>query len=291
MESSTRRRLSAVLLGAILLAAGAAKAHARSPRVEQTGVFALLGGTAKIVSRFWVSHPNGLSGTLKVRQFEPDGKTPILDYDIDMQHLMHMVIVRDDFATFAHVHPDFDTQTGTFWQQFTQDANHRYYVYADTTPHGIGQQVFRFTLGGVGGGSPAFARLAFSASAREATAGPYVVRLSKTTLPANRAKNLNITVLKDGEPADDLVPYLGAAAHVVFINTSTLAYIHVHPMLRDAKNAKTPPTNTAMTMEGKAGPFLQTELPPLPAGSYKVWIQIMGGGDNVYTAPFTVLVR
>ena len=49
--------------------------------------------------------------------------------------------------------------------------------------------------------------------------------------------------------------------------------------------------NMPMGASGKAGPFMQTTLPPLPAGYYKVWVQIMGGGDNVYTAPFTILVR
>jgi hypothetical protein len=287
VESCTVRRLSGVLVAVALATAVGGVARAKPGRVEQTGTFALLGGTPKIVSRFWISHPNGLSATLKVRQFQADGKTPILDYDLDMEHLMHMVIVRDDFATFAHVHPDFDTQTGTFWQQFTKEPNHRYYVYADTMPRGIGQQVFRFTLDGTE--SLSFARLAFSPSAREATAGPYVVRLSKTTLPANRAKNLNITVLKGGEPADDLVPYLGAAAHVVFINTATLSYIHVHPVLRGAKSEESSGMN--MSTSDKAGPFMQTTLPPLPPGDYKVWVQIMGGGDNVYTAPFTILVR
>jgi hypothetical protein len=287
VESFAQRRLSGILAATILTTAVVGIALAKPGRVEQTGAFALVGGTPKIVSRFWVSHPNGLTGTLKVRQFAADGKTPILDYDVDMEHLMHMVIVRDDFTTFAHVHPEFDTQTGTFWQQFTKEPNHRYYVYADTTPHGLGQQVFRFTLDG--SGPVANARPALSPSPRDAQAGPYVIRLSKTTLPANRAKNLNITVLRGGEPADDLVPYLGAAAHLVFINTSTLSYIHVHPMLRSEKSDQESPTNTPMGMSGKAGPFMQTTLPPLPAGYYKVWIQIMGGGDNVYTAPFTIL--
>lgn len=290
MESLTGCRLSALLLAAVLGAAAGGIAHAKPGRVEQNGVFALLGGAPKIISRFRVSHPNGLGATLKVRQFQTDGKTPILDYDTDMEHLMHMVIVRDDFATFAHVHPDFDTQTGTFWQQFTKEPDHRYYVYADTMPRGIGQQVFRFTLDS--SGPVANAKPAFSPSGRDAQAGPYVVRLSKTTLPANRAKNLNITVLKAGEPADDLVPYLGVAAHVVFINTSTLSYVHVHPALRSAQSGDDDSMgDMPMGTSGKAGPFMRAALPPLPAGYYKVWIQLMGGGDNVYTASFTILAR
>jgi hypothetical protein len=45
-----------------------------------------------------------------------------------------------------------------------------------------------------------------------------------------------------------------------------------------------------MPMEGKSGPFMQMELPALPAGTYKVWIQFMGDG-KLYTVPFTLLAR
>ncbi len=288
MESFARRRVSAVLVAGLLAVSFAAGGRAESLRVEQNGVFALLGGTPRIVSRFWISNPNGLSGILKVRQFRLDGKTPILTYDTDMEHLMHLVIVRDDFATFAHLHPDYDRQTGTFWQRFTKDPNHQYYVYADTTPRDIGQQVFRFTLDDAP--SVALARLAWSPSARDAAAGQYVVRLSQTTISANRAQNLDITVLRGGKPADDLVPYLGAAAHVVIIDTTTLSYVHVHPTLRGEAQAGSSMSGMSMAAGAKAGPFMEALLPPLPAGSYKVWIEIMGG-DNVYTAPFTILAR
>ena len=89
---------------------------------------------------------NDLSATLKVQQFAMGSTAPILDYDVEMQRTMHMVVVRDDFATFKHLHPAFNTGTGTFSQAFTKEPNHRYYVYADTTPHGLSQQVFRFTM-------------------------------------------------------------------------------------------------------------------------------------------------
>jgi hypothetical protein len=114
MESHTRRRVSGMLVAAgvaAMLLSGVATA--KTGRVEQTGVFALLGGTPKILAKFWADHPSGLSATLKVRQFMLDGK-PILDYDVDMEHIMHLIVVRDDFATFSHLHADFDTTTGPF---------------------------------------------------------------------------------------------------------------------------------------------------------------------------------
>jgi hypothetical protein len=279
--------LVAGLLAAIY-AAGVARGAAG--RVEQPGVFALLGGTPRVSAKFWLSHPDRLSGTLQVRQFTVDGK-PILDYDLDMEHVMHMIIVRDDFATFDHLHPDFDARTGTFWQDFTKEPNHRYYVYADTTPHGISQQVFRFTLDSAEPVSNS--RPSFAPSERTALAGPYSVRLSKTTLPAGRPKHLYLTVVENDEPAQDLSPYLGAAAHVVFINTSTLAYVHLHPTLRGGSDADTSMSsgmNMAMPAEGKSGPFMAMQVPALPAGTYKLWVQFLGNG-KLYTVPFTLLAR
>jgi hypothetical protein len=192
---------------------------------------------------------------------------------------MHLIVVRDDFATFAHIHPTFDATTGIFSQPFTREANHRYYVYADTTPHGIGQQVFRFTL--ESDGPPANLQPSLGVSPASTTVGPYTVTLARTTLAASRPQTLDVSVLEDGKPASDLHTYLGAAAHAVFINTSTLAYVHVHPMVRGA--------TMTMGMSGPAGPLMQMTLPALPAGVYKLWLQFRGAGNQLYTAPFTLL--
>jgi len=290
VEGRTLGRLSGTAVaGALAATLVAGTANASVGKLEQHGVFALLGGTPKIVSEFWADHASGLSATLKVRQFQLDGKRPILNYDVEMQRAMHMVIVRDDFATFAHLHPAFDTTTGTFWQPFTKGANHRYYVYADSTPRGIGQQVFRFTIESDGPVTPF--HVASGPSAPTASAGPYTVTLSTTTLTANVGKAVDITISESGRPAQDLGTYLGAAAHVVLINTSTLAYVHIHPMVRGQSSSANSGANTAMEMGGKAGPFLRMTVPALPAGTYKLWMQFRGANDKLYTVPFTTVAQ
>jgi hypothetical protein len=283
VESRTRRRLSGIVT-AMLAIVTIGIARASVGPIEQTGVFALQGATPEIISKFWADHGSGLTATLKVRQFRLDGKTPILNYDVEMERTMHMIVVRDDFATFAHLHPAFDTTSGTFSRTFTKAPNHRYYVYADTTPHDVGQQVFRFTM--ESDGPVAAGRPSFEPSSPAASAGPYTVTLAATTLPANQPKALNLTISQNGRPAHDLGTYLGAAAHVVFINTSTLAYVHLHPVGREGSM-----NESMMNMKAEAGPFLQMMLPALPAGTYKLWIQFRGANDQVYTAPFTIRAR
>jgi hypothetical protein len=291
VEGRTRCRLSAGVVAAVVITVIAAVGAARASvgPVEQTGVFALQGSTPKIVSKFWAEHGSGLSATLKVRQFKNDGKTPLLNYDVEMERLMHMVVVRDDFATFAHLHPAYDVTTGTFSQPFTKEPNHRYYVYADTTPKGIGQQVFRFTM--ESDGPVAEAPLHFGdPRTLAAFAGPYVVTLSTATLPANAPSPVRITISQNGKPAQGLGTYLGAAAHVVFISTATLAYVHIHPTVPGSAGAT---SSMAMNMEDMnvAGPLLQMNVPALAAGTYKLWIQFRGANDRVYTVPFTMLAR
>jgi hypothetical protein len=282
--------LSGTLIASVLLAICAVRfASASVGPAAQTGIFALLGGTPKIVSKFWAEHGAGLGSTLHIRQFALDGKTPILAYDIEMQKQAHIIIVRDDFATFAHLHPTFDPASGIFSLPFTKEPNHRYYLYADTMPHGIGQQVFRFTI--ESDGPVANSQRASDGSSPSTVIGPYTVTLEKTTLAANRAQTVDVTVLENGQPARDLATYLGAAAHAVLLNVQTLAYVHVHPTVRGARGTMNMGANMNMNMEGSAGPHMQMALPALPAGSYKLWLEFRGTGGRLFTAPFTLRVQ
>ncbi|MEO6835225.1 MAG: hypothetical protein ABI231_04885, partial [Candidatus Tumulicola sp.] len=277
-----------IVVCTLLLAVGAAATLARASAgpPEQTGVFALLGGSPAIVSEFWAVHgANPRSATLHVRQFQIGAKSPLMNYDVEMQKTIHMVVIRDDFESFAHLHPAFNTTSGTFLEPFTKQPNHRYYVYADTTPHGLGQQVFRFTMDSDG---PAVAvKPSLAPSPPTATAGPYTVTLAKTTLAANEPEEVDLTVDKGSGPAHDLGSYLGAPAHCVLINASTLAYVHVHPTVR---NDTTQKGAIHMNMSG-VGPLMKLHVPALPAGVYKVWIQFRGGSYTVYTVPFTMAAR
>jgi hypothetical protein len=288
VESYSSRRLTGTLVAGalgVVAAFGVAKASAGPP--EQSGVFALLGGTPKITSTFWAEHGSGLSAVLKIRQFRIGSNTPIVDYDVDMQKLIHLIVVRDDFATFVHLHPNFDRASGTFSQPFTKVPNHRYYVYVDTTPRGIGQQVFRFTI--ESDGPVATLHPALSVVLPSVVVGPYRVTLNQMELAANQKQTLALTVFQGRRLAADLRTYLGAAAHAVFINTTTLVYVHVHPTVQGTPTMNMP--GSMESMSRAAGPRMQMVLPPLPAGTYKLWVQFRGREGEVFTAPFTVQTR
>ncbi len=290
MDRRARARLIGGFAAAMALASAVAPGQTATS-VEQRGIFALLGGTPKIVSTARVQS-SGETVTLSICQSR-GGKTPIVNYDVDMQKLIHLIVVRDDFGSFTHLHPAFDRATGTFRQPFPKHAGHGYYVYADTTPTGIGQQVFRFTIapdGSTAALQPSPRPYAAAASPSSVSAGPYSVVLARTTLRSNLPQGLDVTVLQTGHPARDLTTYLGAAAHAVFIDASTLEYVHVHPTVRGAP-AMAMGAGMNIAMRAQAGPLMTMAVPALPAGTYKLWIQFAARSGTVYAAPFTLRAR
>ena len=271
---------------AVLIVAAAAAA------TSINGTFALLGGKQRIVARAIVSHPRPNDVTLDITQATRPGGPPIRKYQMDMTQLMHLIAIRDDFTQFAHEHPSFNRKTGIFRQTLTVDPSHSYIVYIDSQVQGVGQQVFRFTIPPVAQPSPTMQPLPPSTpSPSTMSAGPYSVKLAKTTLPAQSAQEIPLDITKGGSPATDVHPYLGAAGHAVFINTATLEYVHVHPMVRGAKTD----SMASMDMEEMpsapaAGPHLMMHVPALPVGTYKLWFQFRGGA-SLEVAPFTLAVR
>jgi hypothetical protein len=62
----------------------------------------------------------------------------------------------------------------------------------------------------------------------EATDGPYSIKFDSLDLSAGSEAVLSMHVEKNGKAATDLHPFLGVAAHAVFINANELSYVHVH---------------------------------------------------------------
>lgn len=305
MEDRTHRRLSgkvvAFALAAVLcaLAFGAARvarAAADSQANAQIGVFALLGGAQEAVAKGWAHHGVGSAANIKVRLFKSDGTTPVMHYAVRVQNSMHLIITRDDFATLTYLDTAFNTTTGTVSGDFTADPHHGYYLYADSIPSGMKRQVFRFKSAPLPPAAPL--QPVTTTPTKAANAGPYVVTLERDTFPANSQEILYLQVTRSGKPAQDLVPSLNAAAQAVFINTQSLQYVYLHPMLRGSK-IDTDETYT-LEQEGRriagnslVGPNMQMAVPPLPAGVYKFWLRFAGGVsmDNYSAGPFTIVAQ
>ncbi|MDQ6930731.1 MAG: hypothetical protein M3126_08720 [Candidatus Eremiobacteraeota bacterium] len=255
----------------------------------QPGIYALANGKAQITSS--LSSRTTRGGTaIDIVQRDARSSATILHYHRDQTKLMHLVIVSDDFEGFSHVHPVLGAD-GHFTIVTPLSTARSYIVYADTTPEGLGKQVFRFRIGG------AIAPAASSRPTAKASAQGYDVQLSSDRIDAARGASITATIRHGGSIASNLHPYLGAVAHAVFINIRTLTYEHVHPMQPGSSDRATnmpgmPMENMHRESNLAAGATLKGKMtlaiPALAPGTYRMWLQFRAGSALI-VAPFTII--
>ncbi|HEY3676372.1 MAG TPA: hypothetical protein VGK84_10325, partial [Candidatus Tumulicola sp.] len=246
MEGSSHRRVSGWIAWGLALAVAAPVAALAT--TWQNGTFALAGGTPQIVSKL-AQVPSGGGTAIKVKQFPIGSNTAIANYDVDMERTIHLITVRDDFATFEHSHPAFNTGTNAFVETLKTVAGHRYFVYVETKPKGMDDQVFRFNVGTSSVPTMGVMRPHFAPSAPTVAAGPYSVTISETTIASSTAETLHISVNKDGHLASDLGLYLGAPAHCIFINTQTLEFVHLHAYVHQSSGMLMQVAGSSMSLD------------------------------------------
>lgn len=292
MRTAGRRAI--VALATLLLVACSKKAGP----AEINGTFALAGGTPQATATLYAA-PSGSSSqtadpgvetALGLSMTKIGEKKPLQAYETELTKELHLIAISRDLRSFLHVHGDAPDAKGRFQVSIHFPHSGFYWVFADATPAGLSQQVFRFDLRvGTAKGAAAPAEVPPPPPpSLDAADGAYSVRLDPFTLTAGQETTLGLHILHDGQPALDAAPYLGVAAHAVLISVSDLSYVHVH--------AQVPGTPAMGGMDGMSGaPPLTGRVPsdlalhiaaPKP-GLYRLWLQFMAGGQ-VRTVAFTV---
>ena len=209
-------------------------------------------------------------------QFATSGDI-VRDLLVVHEHLLHLIVVREDLSSFDHVHP-VRQPDGSFSLPYTFPHGGRFVLYADITPNGERAQVFRLPVNVEGAaGIPDPISLS-PALAREV--GSYHVELfvQPRGLVAEREAQLLFRLSRNGRPVTDLQPYIGALGHCVILSEDTQTYLHCHP----EQFTPTPPAS--------GGPDVSFHtLFPRP-GRYKIWGQFKHG-DEVVVADFVVNVE
>jgi hypothetical protein len=258
--------------------------------------------TAGSLLRLHLDNPNEAEPT-RFRTEQPD-RIRMDDLIPDHGHLMHLFIVRmPDMKAFWHLHPD-QTQPGDFAVNLPIMPEGQYKLYADIVHHtGFPEtQVAIVSLPAVTGealsgddaGSldlaPADKIAQLSGGYRmvwesDIPPGPNGERRAIPKLKANQPYWFRFRVEdKDGKPAADLEPYMGMAAHAVFLSTDGNVFAHVHPAgsvsmaavnLAEGGSAKEDMANMA-----HAAPSAEVSFPygfPKP-GDYRIFVQIKRAG-------------
>ncbi len=260
------------------------------------GSFALQGGEPSTQARLEITTAGkeALTRHLDFAMTRAANGPAVRDYQVELTKKLHVIIVNDDLSVFLHVHPRL-LQNGHFVLDQHFPAEGKYHIFADATPAGLEQQVFRFDVG-IGAVSARHTG-ALIPTGTLVTAGPYTVTLSTATLTVGRPEMIQIHIAKHGAPARDLHPYLGVAAHAVLVQSTDQSYVHAHSMsggsmghmdldagaMTHAKSPVNP--DTALI-----GPDSMLHVTLREPGEYKLWLQFRGG-DALYVAPFVVTGR
>lgn len=311
----TRRGAAAVLAAALaLLGALPARAQGQVP-----GSYALPEGSPKVTATLAVAMGQGLRRTLDIAMTPIGGSAPIRQYDVELSKEMHVIGVDAALQSFVHEHGDKPDANGQFRISMSFPHPGLWHVYADAVPKGVGQQVMRFEFP-VGPATAGEQKPNLAPTGPVASNGRYSVRLEADALKPGQEASIRLHLLRDGKPAPDVTPYLGVAAHAVFIDAADLSYVHVHAAPVGAPSAGSMAAHVHGDMTGMAhehggaamgaasapmpgmesmGPSLAPGsrvpadlvlhvAPPRP-GDYVLWVQFKGGA-SVRTVRFVVPV-
>ncbi|WP_017595822.1 hypothetical protein [Nocardiopsis potens] len=210
----------------------------------------------------------GKEGELSFRITGPDGE-PVTGFRVEHEKRMHLIVVGRDTAGYRHLHPEMD-EDGTWTVETGFDTPGPYRMFADFAPEGTEEGlVLGADLAVPGDYEPE----PLPEIERAAEVDGYTVRL-EGGLAAGGSGELDFTVTKDGEPVDDLEPYLGAYGHLVALRAGDLAYLHVHPHGEPGDGETEPGPGVRFTAEA-----------PSP-GEYRLFLDFKHDG-KVRTAEFT----
>jgi hypothetical protein len=238
---------------------------ARAASVEQTGQYALSRGKPQIVSRLSLANGSFGTQTLSLVQYPLKSAAPVTRYTLTEGDMLHVVVVRDDFQSFSHLHP-LAARGGIFHLPVMLERGHRYYAYVSSEPAGLPEQVFRFVL--QAGPAQRLPATTVKAPVVRVRAGPYDVSLDQQHLPVMRSQLVTADIDRDPH-SPGVAPYHVAWVRAFLVNTSSLNYAHI----------------SGAVDKGICCEYA-LRAPPLSKGLYKMWLQF-SDGTSIYTAPFT----
>ncbi len=176
---------------------------------------------------------------IAVRFFDKN-EEPLRGIEIEHERIMHVLIAKEDFSVFAHIHPeDFgpilqqNIDDATFVVKYAFPSEGIYRIAAQVTADGntVTKQFDR--LVGEYPGPPSIQK----DFTNEKTFDGYGVTITPrpTKVVAGSEATITYRVERGGQPVSDLTPYLGAAAHFAIWNAdlSVESFAHQHGTVPD----------------------------------------------------------
>lgn len=208
---------------------------------------------------------------LSIQITDQDG-TPVNDFDINHEKLLHLIIVNHDLSYFNHIHPEFKGN-GTFTIDTAFPTGGEYKVFADFVPKGGSSMTLSEWVKVEGKEEAHEAVQADSKLVKDVEGKEVELSLSSTKPAEDVTLIFNILDAQSKEGIGNLEPYLGAVGHVVILSSDAEQYIHVHPIDEKATGPKAE---------------FATSFPN--NGTYKIWGQFQHQG-KVFTVPYVVEIK
>jgi Cu+-exporting ATPase len=187
---------------------------------------------------------------------------------------MHMILVREDLGTFAHIHPEPTGTDGVLAVTATFPTPGTYGVHTEFRRQGQMTDVLDSRVVTVAGTAPTPVRLPSTDVREQVVDGVRIGLRGDAQVGETSDFTLTFADAGTGRPVTDLQPYLGAFGHLVALRDGDLAYLHVHP---DGST-------------GAAGPEISFTVEVPSAGAYGLFLDFRHG-DAVHTAAFTATAK
>jgi Cu/Ag efflux protein CusF len=245
--------------------------------------------------------------TLRFAIFNPRTGAKIKEFGLMHGKLFHLFLVSQDLSDFQHIHPR-QLPDGGFVIKTSLKRHGLYKVYTDIYPLDGAPQFLQTNISAAGWRGDVVAGQAhltpdaaltktvegvkvtsenaepLGVDMKALDAGPVgdlKVELRPDSTPIISGRKLTLkyrlTDAATGEPARDLIPYLGAWGHMLVLSEDQTEAIHSHP-------EETIP-GEADLRKARGGPeFSFDVLFPAP-GNYRVWAQFLRG-DKLSTVAF-----
>jgi hypothetical protein len=230
--------------------------------------------------------------TLEFSLRDRSGK-PLSGMTVSHERILHVILVSEDFAVFAHLHPE---DFGPVTPEMIRDAQYsirysfpqggRYLIALDSAAHDMhfSKQLFIEVTG-----EPAM-MVAGHDFSRMKKFGDYGIRLTvPEPIKAGKETTLAYYIEKNGTPVSDLEPYLAALMHLAVIKADLNNFIHAH-----GEAPGSPSAHPAGHIHGTAvqgyGPFIEATVTFPVKGTYQIFSEIKHQG-KVIVASFMVTVE
>ncbi|WP_406075237.1 heavy metal translocating P-type ATPase [Micromonospora sp. NBC_01638] len=227
----------------------------------------------------------GRQTTVRIRVTDAETGRPIRDVGRSHEAWMHLIAVRDDLASFAHVHPEPAGPPGEFAVTLTFPTPGRYVVNTEFRRKGELTDVLEQHEVAVGDPAQVIHQPP-AVSGRQQVVDGVRVTLDGTAKVGGSRFTYRFADAATGRPLTGLRPYLAAAGHVVIMSAAGDSFAHEHAETEDADG------RPVFALPGQTyGPELDLHAEFPRPGRYRLWGQFRLADGHVITVPFTVDAR